>query len=250
MVVSAHYKSLLLNYYYYHYYYVSIKVYCIVISHSDCWNSQPNFFSPHYLIFFLILKMIASFLQCWVQNQYWSKLFLVLVLRYLQSVWEFYFCARSWSRHLWSRPPHLLSSQSPQDLKLTSEADADAVPHAGPCRHILSVSCRSGLRLPSPIHLPRRPRHSRHRRLFNDKFNSRWHEATDIHEITGLVVVYVLKNMLLIEIVFVFDRNCVCLFVCLLNDEAHKTSYWNMNQVKLNWNREWNRNWNWDWNFK
>ena len=53
----------------------------------------------------ILCEIAKSLMQCWVQDQSWSRLFLVLVLilvlSYVQSLWDFHSCAWSWSRHLW-----------------------------------------------------------------------------------------------------------------------------------------------------
>ena len=62
-------------------------------------------------VIFLVLWLLSiSIHQCWVQDWSRSRLFLVLVLilvlSYVQSLWDFQFCVWSLSRHLWSRTQH------------------------------------------------------------------------------------------------------------------------------------------------
>ena len=63
------------------------------------------------LLHSLHTPLLYSPFQCWVQDQSWSRLFLVLVLILVlsynvHSLWGFHLCAWSWSRHLWSLTQH------------------------------------------------------------------------------------------------------------------------------------------------
>ena len=81
------------------------KVLIIILS-----LSIHQFFIIRFTIIFDKPTLWTSIEQCWVQDQsrswHFLVLVLILILRYVQSLWDFHYCAWSWSRHLWSWTKH------------------------------------------------------------------------------------------------------------------------------------------------
>ena len=55
---------------------------------------------------FCVQAVTAFFRPVFGSRQSYSIHFLDLVMRYVQSLWDFHFCACSWYLYLWSRPLH------------------------------------------------------------------------------------------------------------------------------------------------